>query len=128
MARGTSLAVSRRARDPALAWGLVSYLSDATMQRQIYDVTGDLPTRPSTWAGATLTRDPVSGVFARQIAQSVAPPAVPEWERIETEVQLVAEHMVRGEFGVEAATTEMDRRVDRILEKRRWLLDHGRIA
>ncbi|WP_375383062.1 extracellular solute-binding protein [uncultured Sphingomonas sp.] len=128
MARGTSLAVSRHARDPALAWGLISYLSDTTMQQHIYEVTGDLPTRPSAWAGATLTHDPVSGVFARQIAQSVAPPAVPEWERIVTEVQLVAEHMVRGEFGVEAATTEMDRRVDRILEKRRWLLDHGRIA
>lgn len=126
MARGTSLAVSRHAHDPARAWRLVRYLSGAGTQRRLYGITGDLPTRPGAWTGPGLAADPVCAVFFRQIARTVAPPAVPEWERIMTEVQLVAEHMVRGEYGVDAATAEMDRRVDRILEKRRWLLDRGR--
>jgi multiple sugar transport system substrate-binding protein len=51
---------------------------------------------------------------------------VPEWERIVIEVQLIAERMVRGEFGVDGATDEMDRRVDLILEKRRKLVARGR--
>ena len=67
-------------------------------------------------------------MFADQIAHGVAPPAVPEWQRIVDEVQLVAEHMVRGDYGVAAATIEMDKRVDRILSKRRWLMEQGRIA
>ncbi len=128
MARGASLAVSRHARDPHAAWSLVAYLTSPEVQRRIYGITGDLPTRTGAWDAAGLGGDPVSRVFASQIARSVAPPAVPEWERIVFEVQQVAEHMVRGEYGVDAATREMDRRIDRILEKRRSLLDRGRIA
>ncbi len=126
MARGTSIAVSRTARSPGDAWKLVDYLCSPATQRRIYGITGDLPTRPSAWRGSALSSDPAPQSFATQIAQSIAPPAVPEWERIVTEVQLVAEHMVRGDYGVDAASIEMDKRVDRILQKRRWLLDHGR--
>ena len=128
MARGASLAVSHDARDPELAWRLVAYLTGAALQRRIYGITGDLPTRPSAWSGSDLASDPVPRLFAEQIARSVAPPAVPEWERIVDEVQRIAEHMVRGEYGIDAATVEMDGRVDGILQKRRWLLDRGRIA
>ncbi|RZL98281.1 MAG: extracellular solute-binding protein, partial [Sphingomonas sp.] len=107
MARGACLAVSHRARDPERAWRLVDYLCGAGVQRRMYGITGDLPTRPKAWTGPGLAGDPVSDLFAAQIASSVATPAVPEWERIVTEVQLIAEHMVRGEFGVDAATVEM---------------------
>ncbi|MDP9086912.1 MAG: extracellular solute-binding protein [Pseudomonadota bacterium] len=126
MARGTCLAVSQSTRDPALAWQLVDYLTQATTQRRLYAITGDLPTRPSAWAAPEMIGDSASQAFAHQIAHSVPAPAVPEWERIVTEVQLVAEHMVRGDYGVEAAATEMNKRVDHILEKRRSLLDRGR--
>lgn len=128
MARGACIAVSSTARNSQAAWQLVDHLCSTTMQRQIYGITDDLPTRPSAWKNSLLLSDPVPQSFAAQIAHSIAPPAVPEWERIVTEVQLVAEHMVRGEYGVDAASTEMDRRVDRILQKRRWLLDRGRIT
>ena len=121
LTRGRSLAVSRDARDPAAAWRLIDYLCGPATQARIYDVVDELPTRANA-------RDPVSAAFADQIAHSVAPPAVPEWEQITVEIQLVAEHMVRGEYGVEAAAVEMDARVDRILAKRRSLVDSGRIA
>lgn len=128
MARGTSLAVSHAARDPAAAWALVRYLCDPAIQRRVYAITGDLPTRHAAWRAPDVRAESVSATFAQQIAHSVAPPAVPEWERIVGEVQLVAEHMVRGDYGVDAATIEMDKRVDRILEKRRWLVERGRAA
>ena len=51
---------------------------------------------------------------------------MPEWERIVTEMQVVAERMVRGQYSIEAAAREIDRRADRLLEKRRWMLDKGR--
>ena len=127
MARGTCLAVSRRSRNPAQAWRLVDYLCRAATQQRLYAITGDLPTRPSAWTGPDL-EDAAAQTFAAQIADSVAVPAVPEWDRIVTEVQLVAEHMVRGDYTVPAAAAAMDARVDRILQKRRWLLDRGRAA
>lgn len=128
MARGTSLAVSHNARHPDRAWRLIAWLARSETQREIYGITGDLPTRPSAWTAPGLAKDPVSRVFAAQIAASIPPPIVPEWERIMTDAQTIAEHMVRGELTVEAAAREMDRRTDRILEKRRWLLDRGRIV
>jgi multiple sugar transport system substrate-binding protein len=128
MAQGASLAVSRDAADPEAAWRLVEYLGGARTQQHLYSITGDLPTRRDAWTAPRLADDPVAQLFSEQIARSVAPPAVPEWQRIVTEVQVVAEHMVRGEYSVDAATVQMDRRVDRILQKRRWLLDKGRVA
>jgi len=55
-----------------------------------------------------------------------AVPKVPEWERIVTEMQIVAERMVRGEYTPETAAAEIDRRADRLLEKRRWMMEQGR--
>jgi multiple sugar transport system substrate-binding protein len=51
---------------------------------------------------------------------------VPEWERIATQMRLVAEQAVRGGLSLDDAVRQLDARADRILEKRRWLLERGR--
>jgi multiple sugar transport system substrate-binding protein len=48
---------------------------------------------------------------------------VPEWERITTEVRILSERAARGTASIDATVTELDARVDRILEKRRWILE-----
>jgi len=48
---------------------------------------------------------------------------VPEWERIANEIRLTTERVVDGRLTVEQAQRELDARTDRILEKRRSLLD-----
>lgn len=125
---GSSLAVTRTARNPAQAWALIRHLCARATQLEFHRLTGDLPSRPSAWRQPALARDPVAQVFAAQLGEGVAPPPVPEWARIFTEVQAVAERMVRGQFGVDAAAREMDAVVDRLLAKRRWLLSRGRLA
>jgi multiple sugar transport system substrate-binding protein len=50
---------------------------------------------------------------------------VPEWERIVTEMQLVAARAAHGELTVDQAAAEIDRRTDAILAKRRWMLDRA---
>lgn len=128
MVTGNSLVVSHSAADPARAWRLVDYLCRPDVQVQLNGLTGDLPARPSAWAAPQLVRDPYNAVFAAQLGAGIAVPAVPEWQRIMTDVQLIAERMVRGEFGVDAAAEAMDAQVDRLLAKRRWLLDRGAAA
>lgn len=125
---GVSLVVTRTSRNPAQAWALIRHLCAPATQLQFHALTGDLPSRPSAWRQPALARDPVAQVFAAQLAECVAPPSIPEWARIYTEVQAVAERMVRGQFGVDAAARAMDAVVDRLLTKRRWLLSRGRIA
>lgn len=123
---GSSLAVFRDARDPAAAWALVRYLLDPQTQIAFNRVTGDLPARVSAWRAPALANDRHVATFGRQLQRAKAVPKVPEWERIVTEMQVVAERMVRGEYAPAAAAREIDRRADALLEKRRWMLERGR--
>jgi multiple sugar transport system substrate-binding protein len=121
---GSSLVVFKTARDPAAAWRLVSYLSEPAVQADFQRLTGSLPARKSAWDAIAADRHlPVLG---SQLERARAVPKVPEWERIVTEMQVVAERMVRGEYSVDAAAREIDARADRLLEKRRWMLERGR--
>jgi multiple sugar transport system substrate-binding protein len=43
-------------------------------------------------------------------------------------MQIVAERMVRGEYTPASAGAEINRRADRLLEKRRWMIEQGRAA
>jgi multiple sugar transport system substrate-binding protein len=43
-------------------------------------------------------------------------------------MQLVAAQAVAGDLTIDQAAADIDRRADRILEKRRWMLDHARHA
>jgi multiple sugar transport system substrate-binding protein len=47
---------------------------------------------------------------------------VPEWEHIADELRLVGERAATGQMTVEQAARELNRRVDAILEKRRWMM------
>ena len=123
---GSSLVVLKSARDPESAWKLIQYLSQPRIQAEFQGLTGSLPARRSAWAIPALANDANVQTLGRQLERAKAVPKVPEWERIVTEVQVVAERMVRGEYSVDQAAAEIDLRTDRLLEKRRWMLDHGR--
>ena len=123
---GSSLAVFNTATNPAAAWKLVRYLLDAGVQSEFNRLTGDLPARVSAWDSPAVSGDPALSTFGRQLQRARPVPKVPEWERIVTEMQLVAERMVRGQYTPREAGAEIDRRADRLLEKRRWMIEQGR--
>jgi len=50
---------------------------------------------------------------------------VPEWERIATELRLAVERVIHGDLAAANAPTDLDARADRILEKRRWILERA---
>jgi multiple sugar transport system substrate-binding protein len=92
---------------------------------KFHGLTGDLPPRRSAWTAPSLRDDPYSRAFAQQLLRAKPTPKVPEWERIATEVRLVAESAAHGRLTLDQAATEMDARADAILAKRRWMLDRG---
>lgn len=123
----TSLAVTARARRPAQAWTLVRYLTTVPAELRLQRLIGKLPARPSAWDTPQM-RNPLLRPFVAQADVPAPSPDVVEWERIRLEVQLVAERVVRGLATLEEGLAEMDRRADRILARRRALVDAGRIA
>jgi multiple sugar transport system substrate-binding protein len=125
IAGGSSLVVFKASRHQKEAWQLSEYLSQPEVQRRFYELTGNLPPRRSGWEGTALAVDPHAAAFRDQLERAKSPPKVPEWERIGTELRLVTESLVAGEITVDQAAAELDARTDRILEKRRWMLQHG---
>jgi len=123
LALGASLVVFTGSKKKDAAWKLVEYLSRPEVQRRFYALTGDLPPRRQSWAGSELETDPRSTAFRAQLERVVATPPIPEWERITDQIKIVTEHTARGTFDVEAGAKELDARTDRILEKRRWMLE-----
>ena len=123
---GASLVVPKTARDPTASWKLIDYLTRPATQIQFQQIAGSLPSRKSAWAAPALRGDSNVRTLARQLDLARPLPKVPEWERIATELQIVAEALVRGHMGVDAAAAEMNQRADKLLAKRRWMLDRGR--
>ena len=125
---GSALAVFKSSDKQEAAWKWVRYLSDPAVQARFNDISGDLPAKQAAWAAPKVAADPYIAAFKGQLSRAKALPKVPEWERISAEMQIVAERMVRGEYSPEAAGAEIDRRADRLLEKRRWMIEQGRAA
>lgn len=125
LAGGSSLVVFQGSRHPDEAWKLVEYLSAPEQQMRFHDLTGDLPARVECWADDALGGDPRVRSFEEQLRNVKPTPKVPEWESIAMRVQDRVEAVVRGAKSIDEATEALDRDVDAILEKRRWMLEHA---
>ncbi len=55
-------------------------------------------------------------------------PKVPEWENISLRLEDKVERMVLAHAPVDSSLATLDREVDQILEKRRWMVERERRA
>ena len=120
-AGGSSLVIFRGSRHPAEAWALIEFLSRPEQQVRFWRLTGDLPARRAAWADTALTADPRTRAFGDQLQRTMPCPMVPEWEEIATRVYEQADRAIRGVVPPDTALAELDRIVDQLLDKRRWL-------
>jgi multiple sugar transport system substrate-binding protein len=127
-AGGSSLVIYRKSKHKDDAWALIEFLSRPEIQERFYQILGDMPPRRSSWDAPALRDDDKAAAFRDQLDRAKATPPVAEWERIVTEMQLVAAQAAHGDLTIDQAAAEIDRRADRLLEKRRWMLDHGHKA
>lgn len=123
VAGGTSIVLFKGSRKKDAAWKLLEYLSEPSVQEKFYVLTGDLPPRRSVWESPSLANDPYSKAFREQLERARGTPKVAEWERIANEMQRAAERVVRGGANADETLRNLDAEVDKILEKRRWMLE-----
>ena len=122
MAGGSSLVVFKGSKHKGEAWQLIEFLSRPEQQVRFYRLCGSLPARTAAWQDSTLANDPMLTAFHTQLERVAPWPMVPEWEQIAIRLQELAERGVRGRTPADSVLAELDRDVDRMLEKRRWLL------
>lgn len=125
VAGGSSMVLDVRGEQQDAAWTLVEYLAQPRIQLELNRRLGSLPSRRSTWDDPELANDKYAQAFRAQLELVKPTPKVPEWEQIAQEIRIVSERLVAGEYDLDRAVEELDARADRILEKRRWMLDRA---
>jgi multiple sugar transport system substrate-binding protein len=122
LAGGSSLVIFRASTHKDAAWKLIEFLSEPAQQLRFYQISRDLPARRSVWAQAGIARDPKMASFREQLEHVTPTPQVPEWEEIATAITEEAEPAIRGTRSAQQTLAALDARVNRILTKRRWVL------
>jgi multiple sugar transport system substrate-binding protein len=123
---GSSLAIFRGSQHKPEAWKVIEFLSDPAVQARFYRMSGDLPAARAAWDDPALAGDEKARAFRTQVERVLPMPRVPEWEQIAQHVAERLEAAIRGRESLPAALSAIDADVDRILEKRRWMLERRR--
>ena len=130
LAGGSSFVIFRKSSHQALAWSFIEFLSQSEQQLKFFRLSGDLPARVESWHQSGLETDEYARAFWLQLHRVRATPKVPEWEDITSKIIDQSEAAIRGGVPEARALAVMDRDVNVILDKRRWLMarDSARAA
>jgi multiple sugar transport system substrate-binding protein len=119
---GSSLVISTRTKKRDACWKLIEFLSRPEIQIRFYELSGDLPAHRAAWTTPKLANDPQIAAFRTQLDHTAALPRIPEWENVATSIFEYGQLAARGRYDVREGTMQLDRKVDAMLEKRRWVL------
>ncbi len=122
MAGGASLVMSAGSPHHEKAWRLIEFFSRTDIQIRFNQLSGNLPSRLSAWEESGIKEDVHIRAFYEQLPHVVPLPQVPEWEQIALKIQQYAELVSMKRMTVPEALSALDAEVDRILDKRRWIL------
>jgi multiple sugar transport system substrate-binding protein len=123
LAGGSSLVLFKGSKHKKEAWQLVEFLSRPDVQVRFFKLTGDLPARTEAWTDTAVVNDTRLAAFGDQLRYVAPTPKTPEWELIAARLQEKAETAIRGAAPPDTVLADLDRDVDRILKKRRWMLE-----
>ncbi len=122
-AGGSSLVVFKNSTKKNEAWKFIEYLSEVQTQLQMYSIVGDLPAVREAWKDTAFANNQYVQAFYQQLEHVVPTPKIPEWEQIAMKVQDYAEAAATQHMTTKEALAALDRDVNLILEKRRWIME-----
>ena len=126
LAGGSSIVLFAASKNKESSWKFIEYLSTVKRQVEFYDITGDLPAVADAWKDTSLANNKYIKAFYEQLQHVVATPKIPEWERIAMKVQQYAELASTGSISEKESLDNLDKDVNTILEKHRWMMDRKR--
>lgn len=128
IAGGSSLVIFNNTKHPIAAWKFIEFLSQPEIQIEFFQLTRDLPAVKAAWNAGEIHRDQEMAAFYTQLENVVPTPKIAEWEQVAVKIQEHLEQVIFGRITLEKAVENLNKDVDRILEKRQWLLSKNMIA
>jgi multiple sugar transport system substrate-binding protein len=123
LAGGSSLVIFKSSEHKREVWKFFEFLSLKKTQLEFYKLINDLPAVKEAWEDSSLSNNKYMKAFYEQFQVVKATPKIPEWEQIAfSKIQQYAELASRDVMSVDEALKALDDDVNRILEKRRWLM------
>ncbi|MFH0735599.1 MAG: sugar ABC transporter substrate-binding protein [bacterium] len=123
LAGGASIVMYKKSTHKKEVWKFIEYLSEPKIQLEFYKYLFDLPAVKSAWQDTLIQNDLNMQAFSKQFENVVPTPKIPEWEQIAfSKVQQYAEFASRGTLTIDQALKKLDKDVNNILEKRRYIL------
>ncbi len=123
LAGGSSLVLFQSSPHQEASWRLIEFLNQPKQQVRFFHLTGDLPANKNAWSDPGMNADPMVQAFWDQLQHVVSTPKIPEWEQIATRIWERTEAAIRGAETRADAMAKLDADVERILAKRRWLME-----
>jgi multiple sugar transport system substrate-binding protein len=124
LAGGSSLVIFKNSEHKKEVWKFIEYLSEKETQIEFYKLLYNLPAVKEAWEDSSIANNIYMKAFYEQFHHVVATPKIPEWEQIAfSKVQQYAELAARDAMSIDEALQKLDKDVDLILEKRRWLTE-----
>ncbi len=128
LAGGASLVVYKKSKLKKEAWKFIEYLSEPKVQVEFFNYLFDLPSVKSAWEDSSIKNNLYINAFRTQFENVVPTPKIPEWEQIAfSKVQQYAEMTSKKAMTINRALKELDKDVDLILEKRRYILSKQQV-
>ncbi len=125
LAGGSSLVLNKDSKNLDYAWKWIEYLSKSETQLYFYKLVSSLPAVKEVWNDSVFVNDPYMKAFYIQLNKTKATPKIPEWEQIVfSKIQQYAEAAAAGKMNPEEALRLLDKDANKILEKRRWIIDN----
>lgn len=123
LAGGSSLVIFKSSEHKREVWKFFEYLSLKKTQLELYKLNDNLPAVKEAWEDSSLSNNKYIKAFYEQFQAVKATPKIPEWEQIaSSKLQRYVELAARNVMSVDDALKALDDDVNRILEKRRWLM------
>lgn len=126
-AGGSSIVMFKDSKNKENLWKLIEFLSQPKIQAEFYKLSGDLPANKIAWELAELRKNKRTKAFYKQLHKVKPTPKIPEWEQVALKIQQYVEMAVYGTISPSEMGVKLNNEVDKILAKRRWLLDKGKL-
>ncbi len=124
-AGGSSLVINRQSPRAAEAWRFIEYLTRVETQQQFFALTRDLPAVKAAWEAKEIQEDAEIMAFFQQLEEAQPTPKIAEWEQVAVKLQEYLELVIFDRLTLNDAVTKLNQDVDRILSKRRWMMQRG---